>query len=321
MANSKSIKLKKLIDGVKVGNLEEIIQFIEQGVEINSRDNLGRTPLSYAVQYQNIAIIQTLLRYGAHPNLADKETSDSSENSPIMRIVNLYVEYNRPQKIREIIQLLTDNGANINQKYCGKTVLMRAASKRDYDLIETLIEIGVDLDVKDNDENSALMIARYEGGAKTFNILKNAGAFSKGLEEIEMILAIKNKDIHQLKQILLDNPRINVNHRINQVTPLCMSIINRDHTVTELLLKIGADVNLRSSEGSLTPLIYAVTGRCISIINLLLNNGADVHAKVEGFKNALEYAEMDKIAKVGGYDEIIAILKSHGAVKQKKSSK
>ncbi|TYQ23950.1 ankyrin repeat domain-containing protein [Pseudanabaena sp. UWO310] len=323
MTKTKSIKVKNLVEAIRSKNLELVEQLIAEGVKINSNDCHGRTPLSYAVQYQVIPIIQVLLDSGADANLGDEDTNIISAISPLMRIVNTSVKDNRPQKIREIIQVLLQGGVNINQRYAGgRTALMKAVSNRDHEMIEILIEIGVDLEVKDNDGNSALMIARYEGGAKSVNILKQSGASTEGLAEIEMIHAVMKKDLDKLKRLLRENPNLNGNHRVSEVTPLCIAVQNGDYEATKLLIESGSDVNLRGSEGSLTPLIYAVLAGHTDILRLLLNTGADVHARVEGFKNALEYAELDKIAKVDRpFDEIINLLKSHGAVKNLSKSK
>jgi ankyrin repeat protein len=313
MPKNRSAKLKKLIDAVKALNLDLVKQLIDQGVQINSNDSLGRTPLSYAVQYQDILIIQLLLTSGANPNLADEDTNEIRESSPLMMIVNLYVEQNRSEKIKELTQTLIQGGANINQRYkAGKTVLMKAVSKRDYEMIEILIKLGADLDVKDNDGNTALMIARYEGGAKSYNILKKAGASTRGIEEVEMIHAVVNREIAKLKQLLLMNP--DINHRVGELTALIAATNNGDHEIAKLLIESGADVNLRGSDDYFTPLIKAAYYGHIEIVRLLLDAGADVHARIKDYKNALEYAELGK--KEGGYknnrpfDEIIKLLRN-----------
>ncbi|KAK4196139.1 ankyrin repeat-containing domain protein [Triangularia verruculosa] len=58
--------------GVEVGKKDaRAVDGLRAGVEVNSRDNKLRTPLWYAAKEQHLAVFETLIIYGADPDLRD----------------------------------------------------------------------------------------------------------------------------------------------------------------------------------------------------------------------------------------------------------
>ncbi|KAL7293442.1 hypothetical protein TKK_0013203 [Trichogramma kaykai] len=51
----------------------EIVEKVDRSVEVDARDELGRTPLQRAVERDNAKVVEVLLRGGADPNLTDAE--------------------------------------------------------------------------------------------------------------------------------------------------------------------------------------------------------------------------------------------------------
>jgi ankyrin repeat protein len=56
-------------------NIPLAIAHIERGVDPNSRDYLGRTPLMFAARHNSVAVLKLLLKSGADPTLS---TSDGT---------------------------------------------------------------------------------------------------------------------------------------------------------------------------------------------------------------------------------------------------
>ena len=51
-------------------NIHDMVALLKDGeADVNCTDINGRTPLFFAVQSQNITMIQTLFEYGALPNV------------------------------------------------------------------------------------------------------------------------------------------------------------------------------------------------------------------------------------------------------------
>jgi hypothetical protein len=80
---------------------------------------------------------------------------------------------------------------------------------------------------------------------------------------------------------------------------------SKDGSVVRLLLEHGADVNAQSQAGWI-PLHRASYYGPLEVVRLLLEHGADVEAKYDG-KTALQVAAEE------GHDEVVELLREHGA--------
>jgi len=84
--------------------------------------------------------------------------------------------------------------------------------------------------------------------------------------------------------------------------------VNEGHkNVIVLLLEHGANVNYRYESGSAAPILTATMNGNVEIIKLLLAHGADVNTVGYDSKTPL------KIALEKGQDEVVTILRKHGA--------
>ena len=69
-------------------NIHDMIALLKDGeADVNCQDINGRTPLYFAVMSQNINMIQTLLEYGALPNIQENE--NVGWNTPMHKAVEL----------------------------------------------------------------------------------------------------------------------------------------------------------------------------------------------------------------------------------------
>ena len=75
----------------------------------------------------------------------------------------------------EIMRLLAEAGANVNQKNnAGQTLLAQAVISRDMVKVRILIEYGADVSIKDKWGSSALDWARQLARGEILRILKKA---------------------------------------------------------------------------------------------------------------------------------------------------
>ena len=130
-------------------------------------------PISRAVQKRNKGIIQDLITAGANVN----EPSSSKVRNP----------YNTPLMIAawqgslELVQLLVENGACINQQDRGNgfTALIKAAFKNHADVVRYLLEVGADTTIRSWEKKTALNYNEEKGhgseGAAIKAMLMEAG--------------------------------------------------------------------------------------------------------------------------------------------------
>ena len=55
----------------RYGEVEELIQLIESGSNVNEKDRNGQTPLHYCISF-DIRIVEKLLQHGADPNMKNR---------------------------------------------------------------------------------------------------------------------------------------------------------------------------------------------------------------------------------------------------------
>ena len=106
--------------------------FIKQGTNINQKDNIGQTPLHYAVFLDKPEICKYLIKQGADIN----QRNDEGETT-------LHLATSGGQQ--EICKYLIEQGADINEKNDkGETALHLATSQGQQEICKYLIEKGAD---------------------------------------------------------------------------------------------------------------------------------------------------------------------------------
>lgn len=149
-------------------------------------DVFGHTVLHYAAEVGSIETIRFMLDYETSSYKGKVDTNDTYlfRNKLIERTSNSgysalhsAADRNQPQ----IIDLLVnDYGFDINQTDIeNETPLMCAAKTNSIESVVTLIKLGADLSVKDNDSKTALDISYQHGYTQLSKILESNGAPSE----------------------------------------------------------------------------------------------------------------------------------------------
>ncbi|CDK30269.1 ankyrin repeat domain-containing protein [Candidatus Babela massiliensis] len=173
------------------------------------------------------------------------------------------------------------------------------AAKHDQSLLEFLLEsTNFDINAKDQDGNTALMLAVMYSNTNSVNVLLNY--YNKKLEDINvknnngdtvLMIAIRYNNIDIIKRIL-EESTIDINVKNNEnISPLILAIrLGNEELSGELLKDKRTDVNIKDDYGN-TPLILASDQGEKNIVKVLINNpDTDIDiANDEGY-TALYYA-------------------------------
>mmetsp|Transcript_16790 Transcript_16790/g.32116 ORF Transcript_16790/g.32116 Transcript_16790/m.32116 type:complete len:298 (-) Transcript_16790:880-1773(-) len=101
--------IDNLWDAAKYGDLEAVEDFVAVGKDVNAQDDVGRTPLHFAVAYNHVDVVQELLN-----NKAQVDIVDTKNNTPL----HYAAGYGR----EDSILLLLDAGCDLSVKNdTGKT--------------------------------------------------------------------------------------------------------------------------------------------------------------------------------------------------------
>jgi ankyrin repeat protein/IS1 family transposase len=280
-------------------DLNETVKYLlDFGADVNTREQLDRTPLMWAIEANHLNIARTLLNRGADVNLRAVCDCLHSGWTALM----FAARYGRPAFIGPLL----DKGADIDVKCdrCytgvlenGSTALMLAV-QRSKEVAEILINRNADLGRRDEKGRSALLLAALRGHPTTLNAL-----IDKGLD-------INQRDndgytalMHASQMCKVDNVSIlldkgaDMNIKNNVGETALMAAIRRcgqGSKTLPLLLGKSRDINAKTNEGK-TALMMAAEGGQIETVKSLIEQGADVKEKNIYGKSAEDFAEKSKL--------------------------
>lgn len=241
--------VKRLIESLSQETLNNILDVLVEQADLSIKDKKGLTPLAAAILSKNLTISSRLIKDKRRANYINTLSDDY--NSPLILASSV--------GFKDIIQMLINNGAVINQQNNEKrTALMASVKSNNIDILETLISNGANVNLQDNLGFTALMYASKEGKIDMVKILLQNGA----------------------------NPNIT---NYNITTALIYAAKNGHKEIVQILLKAKANINVINTYG-VTALISAAITPHLEIIQMLINNGANINIQDQNGYTILMYA-------------------------------
>lgn len=257
---------------VEMGCVEVVEKLLNHGVDVNLRKN-NKTPLFYALENRNEALIELLLAKGADlkdcPHLLHFAVARNNK-AIVERILRSDVDVNVKDKFgrtalhyvkitkkipqhfgtrdnvhiiqREIAELLLNRGADVNAKTINdETILYFATEENNEHLVDALLKHNADVNVCTKQNKTPLLISVSNGNEVITRMLLNNGA------------------------------NINFNHN----NPLHIAAGKGYETIVKTLLDFNADCDAKNANGR-SPLDMAVEGGHAGVVETLLDAGATV---------------------------------------------
>jgi len=164
LMNSMEAQAGELHDAARKGDIVKVRQLLEQGTDVNARDQDQRTPLCIAAYYGKTDVAKLLIEKGADVNAKDKY-----QRTPLWMAA---WEGNT-----DVAELLIEKGADVNAKNNNQvTPLHWAAIFGKTDVAKLLIEKGADVNAKDSDQRTPLHNAASSGKTDVAKLLIERGA-------------------------------------------------------------------------------------------------------------------------------------------------
>ena len=156
--------------GAQTGNIEAVKQHLADGVDVNSKSDIGRTPLDVAIAFKQPLITDLLRKHGG------KTRDELKAAESIVVAVEL-------GNIEAVKQHLND-GTEVNAKGgTGRTPLHWAAIEGHKEITELLIAEGADVNAKDDGGETPLDFAIRRNHTETTNLRRKHGG--KTSEELK----------------------------------------------------------------------------------------------------------------------------------------
>ncbi|MGM0411038.1 MAG: ankyrin repeat domain-containing protein, partial [Bacillota bacterium] len=171
----------------------------------------------------------------------------------------------------------------------SQSSLIEAVKNENREQIKELINSGVDVNVKNQENEFPLLIAVQNGNQKIAKLLIKEGAdVNQNVENNTIIedlnplfLAVLNNDLEMVKLLIEKGANVNIKTQHGE-TLLPAAMFDADLEIVKLLINEGIDVN-NFSEMGLTPLLFVASvpenKQTIEVTKLLINSEAKVNVK------------------------------------------
>ena len=200
------------------------------------------------------------------------------------------------------INAFIDAGININAQNPadGRTPLISAAARGEFEVVKLLLERGADPNVKDKENYTALfhaIEAMYQEVALAILDHPNLDLNARGLNGVTALMSFAWRDNNDVVRKLLDRGA-DVNAQDNDGDAALHGVAKSGNMeVLDMLLQKGANPNLKNKLGG-TPLMWAAVFGHEDAAKRLLERGADPALKDVDGMTALDWAIRNKREKV-----------------------
>lgn len=257
-----------LMDALNHNNQMMIRQLLENGTDLEKKNDLGLSPLLEMVKSGNSEMVQLLLQYGVNINSIDNEGYTA-------------LHYAVRLGYQNIAKLLILNGAETNSiNNSDETPVYISLKNNDIKMTELLIKHGGELD----------FIPTIDPIMKEYLTMRvNIRNKLYGLEFLnrtELMEAVFTGDYKLVEMLILDGAEVNEQNEMG-LTALMMAAGLGNTYVTRLLLKKGADITLTDTDG-LTALSYSMLINDSLVFNELMKKTETISSQ------ALFYALFEK---------------------------
>lgn len=242
----------------------EVLQFlIDNGGDIEARQEANWTPLMYAAYDGSLELVQCLVENGAKVNAVRNQ-------------VDTALDYAALHGHREIVLYLLKHGADkrrLNLIYASSIGLL--------DRVKYLIEEkGADIEKRTSVEGyTALYIAAKKRHKEVVKYLLDKGAFANTEDILDMsplLAAARNLDTEMMDILLENGADLEYKTGFSRYTPLIWCVLWESYKAIDYLLERGANINVEDYFGHTTLMIAAREGK-LKLMKYLLERGVEIN--------------------------------------------
>ena len=264
----------ELTDAAMRGDLTQVRTILATGaVDVDEPRTDGSTALHWAVQRDDLRLIELLLDAGANITVANRAGVTPLRLAAI-------------NGSAAAIGLLLDSGVEVNEPLTehGDTALMMAARTGVVDAVSLLLERGADIDAVESwGGTTALMWAISEHHPAIVDLLLERGAEFRRASKVVAPRAAGARGVEGTAPVDFDRTVFPTSYANGGFTALHFAAREGELEAARLLVAAGADVDAIAADGK-NVLGLAIYNGHYDLAAFLIDAGADVnHADSEGF--------------------------------------
>ena len=249
---------------------------IDAGADIETKDDMGRSPLHWACRSGTLEVVKMLHKQGAgvcvtcnSGNTCLIFAANNGHTETVRYLVGLKdVDVNHTakngwsalvcavrQKHADVVQVLIDAGADIEARdKSSRTPLISSCEKGELPIVKMLVEAGAKVRATDKKGGTCLIMAANFGHTETVRYLV-------GLPDMDVVMSIKDKDGYTAVLVVAD-----LGHA----------------DVMKVLIDAGADIETKDDMGR-SPLHRACCSGTLEVVKMLHKQGAGVCVTCKGY--------------------------------------
>ncbi|XP_035492829.2 ankyrin-2 isoform X3 [Scophthalmus maximus] len=276
----------------RAGNIDKVLEFLKNGVDISTCNQNGLNALHLAAKEGHEDLVEELLERGAAVD------SSTKKGNTALHIASLAGQ-------REVARILVKRGADVNsQSQNGFTPLYMAAQENHLEVVRYLLENEGNQSIATEDGFTPLAIALQQGHNAVVSLLLEHD--TKGKVRLPALHIAARKDDTKSAALLLQNDHNADVQSKSGFTPLHIAAHYGNVNVSTLLLNRGAAVDFTARNG-ITPLHVASKRGNTNMVALLMDRGAQIDAKTRDGLTPLHCAARS------GHDPAVELLLEKGA--------
>jgi|GEM_PF-2161411 len=272
---------------------------LENGYELETKSEMGNTPLSYAVILNQTEAVKWLLDKGANANalVCIPEKSEEEDDEDAEKLMSL-MGLDGLNELAELEEKITEPVAIAEN---DSSSLMFACGCGNLEIAQQLLAAGADINFKDKDDSTALEMAVVNGHMAVTKYLVEQGAdIHCGDGETLLHIACFRGNVEMAEYLSGLGLAINALNDEN-CTPLHCAITASTFTgidIVDWALRAKADVNV-IGDGRINPLILACQLSNAEAVSRLLDHDPDVNIVDRDGKTAFDYGVENKLDDEG----------------------